>query len=58
VLSTCPAGAAGLLRTAECALQIMGKAEDRQVDGARLALSAEGGGRMGTDVLIYGAKKP
>ena len=38
VLSSNPIGASGLLRFAESALQVMGKAGAHQVDGARVAL--------------------
>ena len=45
VLSSNPIGASGLLRFAEAALQVMGKAGAHQVDGARTALGhAYGGG--------------
>ena len=45
VLSSNPIGASGLLRFAEAALQVMGKAGEHQVDGARTALGhAYGGG--------------
>ena len=45
VLSSNPIGASGLLRFAEAALQVMGKAGDHQVPGAAVALGhAYGGG--------------
>ncbi len=45
VLSSNPIGASGLLRFAESAMQVMGKAGDHQVAGARTALGhAYGGG--------------
>jgi acetyl-CoA C-acetyltransferase len=45
VLSSNPIGASGLLRFAESALQVMGKAGEHQVPGARTALGhAYGGG--------------
>ncbi|HEY7920300.1 MAG TPA: thiolase domain-containing protein [Streptosporangiaceae bacterium] len=45
VLSSNPIGASGLLRFAEAALQVMGKAGAHQVDGAQTALGhAYGGG--------------
>lgn len=45
VLSSNPIGASGLLRFAESALQVMGKAGEHQVDGAAVALGhAYGGG--------------
>jgi acetyl-CoA C-acetyltransferase len=45
VLSSNPIGASGLLRFAEAAMQVMGRAGQHQVDGARKALGhAYGGG--------------
>ncbi|MEW5723147.1 MAG: thiolase domain-containing protein [Thermodesulfobacteriota bacterium] len=44
VLCTNPIGATGLIRTAEAALQVMGRAGDHQVGGARLALAHAMGG--------------
>jgi acetyl-CoA C-acetyltransferase len=45
VLSSNPIGASGLLRFAESAMQVMGKADEHQVAGARTALGhAYGGG--------------
>jgi acetyl-CoA C-acetyltransferase len=45
VLCSNPIGASGMLRFAEAALQVMGKAGDHQVPGARVALGhAYGGG--------------
>jgi acetyl-CoA C-acetyltransferase len=45
VLSSNPIGASGLLRFAESAMQVMGKAGEHQVTGARTALGhAYGGG--------------
>ena len=45
VLCSNPIGASGLLRFAEAALQVMGRAGEHQVDGARTALGhAYGGG--------------
>jgi acetyl-CoA C-acetyltransferase len=45
VLSSNPIGASGLLRFAESAMQVMGKAGEHQVEGARTALGhAYGGG--------------
>jgi acetyl-CoA C-acetyltransferase len=39
-----PVSAAGLVRIAECAAQVMGAADERQVDGARWALATSQGG--------------
>jgi acetyl-CoA C-acetyltransferase len=58
VLSSNPIGATGLQRVAECALQIMGRAEERQVDGARRALATGFGGCFWSDVMAIGADKP
>lgn len=58
VLSTNCIGATGLLRVGEAAIQIMGKADKRQVDGAQLAMVTGFGGCFWSDVLILGAKKP
>ena len=58
VLSTDCIGATGLLRVVEAALQIMGKADERQVEGARLAMGTGFGGCFWADVLIFGAEKP
>src|SRR5487761_1860282 len=45
VLSTNPIGASGMIRFAEAAMQVRGKAGAHQVDGARVALGhAYGGG--------------
>lgn len=46
VLCTNPIGAAGLIRVAEAALQVTGKAGEHQVEGAKLALSHAMGGVM------------
>ncbi len=58
VLSTNPVGATALIRVAEAALQIMGKAGRRQVDGARTALATGYGGNAWTDVIILSREKP
>jgi acetyl-CoA C-acetyltransferase len=39
-----PVGATALIRLAECALQVRGRAEDRQVPGTRLAVATGQGG--------------
>ncbi len=47
VLCSNPIGASGMIRFAEAAIQVMGKAGDHQVDGARKALGhADGGGAL------------
>lgn len=58
VLSTNPIGATGLIRAAECAQQLMGRAGAHQVPGARVALSTGFGGCFWSDLLIYGNTKP
>lgn len=58
VLSTNAIGATGLQRTAEAALQIMGLAEKRQVNGAKKALVSGYGGCGWSDLLALGANKP
>jgi acetyl-CoA C-acetyltransferase len=58
VLSSNPIGATGLQRTAEAALQIMGKADKRQVPDAKLALISGFGGCFWSDLMILGADKP
>lgn len=59
VLSTNPIGASGMLRMAEAALQIMGKAGARQVDGARTALGhAVGGTNTYHACMVFSKEKP
>lgn len=53
-----PIGATGLIRTAEAALQVMGKAGDHQVPGAKLAFShAMGGVDQFNGVMIVGSER-
>ena len=55
VLCTNPIGATGLIRVAEAALQVTGKAEARQIPGARLALAhAMGGIDQFNGIMILG----
>jgi acetyl-CoA C-acetyltransferase len=55
VLSSNPIGASGLLRFAEAALQVMGKAGAHQVPGARTALGhAYGGGSQFFSMWVVG----
>jgi len=57
VLCTNPIGAAGLIRVAEAALQVTGKAGEHQVEGAKLALShAMGGAQQFNGVTIIGSE--
>ncbi|QKT08497.1 thiolase domain-containing protein [Gordonia sp. X0973] len=59
VLSSNPIGASGMIRCAEAAIQIMGKAGDHQVDGARKAFGhAYGGGSQYFSMWLLGADKP
>lgn len=58
VLATNPVGATALIRVAEAALQVMGEAGERQVEGARRALATGYGGNAWSDLLILGAEKP
>lgn len=57
VLCTNPIGATGLIRVGEAALQVMGKAGDHQIPGAKLALAhAMGGVDQFNGVLIVGSE--
>jgi acetyl-CoA C-acetyltransferase len=58
VLSSNPIGASGLLRFAEAALQVMGKAGAHQVDGARTALGHAYGGGSQYFSMWVGASTP
>ncbi|WP_407646239.1 thiolase domain-containing protein [Gordonia iterans] len=59
VLSSNPIGASGMIRCAEAAIQVMGKAGDHQVDGARKALGhAYGGGSQYFSMWLVGADRP
>jgi acetyl-CoA C-acetyltransferase len=58
VIACNPIGATGLIRCAEAALQVMGKAEARQVPDVKLAVSTGFGGCMWTDMLLHGKNKP
>ncbi len=59
VLSSNPIGASGMLRFSEAAKQVMGRAGDYQVDGARLALGhAYGGGSQYFSMWLVGSEKP
>ena len=59
VLSSNPIGASGMLRYAEAAMQVMGRAGEHQVDGARTALGhAYGGGSQYFSMWVVGADKP
>ena len=59
VLSSNPIGASGLILFAEAAIQVMGKAGDHQVPGARKALGhAYGGGSQYYSMWVVGRDKP
>ncbi|MBB1153574.1 thiolase domain-containing protein [Amycolatopsis dendrobii] len=59
VLSSNPIGASGMLRFSESAKQVMGRAGDYQVDGARVALGhAYGGGSQYFSMWVVGSEKP
>ncbi|RBM16439.1 thiolase domain-containing protein [Prauserella sp. PE36] len=59
VLSSNPIGASGMLRFSEAAKQVMGRAGDYQVDGARTALGhAYGGGSQYFSMWVVGSAKP
>ncbi|MFI9406121.1 thiolase domain-containing protein [Nocardia sp. NPDC052316] len=58
VLSSNPIGASGLIRFAEAAKQVMGRAGDYQVEGARKAFGhAYGGGSQYFSMWVVGADK-
>ena len=58
VLSTNPIGATAMIRVAEAAIQIMGKAGERQVPDVRTAVSTGFGGSWWSDVMILSRSKP
>jgi acetyl-CoA C-acetyltransferase len=59
VLSSNPIGASGMIRFAEAALQVRGRAGEHQVEGARVALGhAYGGGSQFFAMWAVGAAKP
>ncbi|MBI5604112.1 MAG: thiolase family protein [Deltaproteobacteria bacterium] len=58
VMSTNCIGATALLRTAEAALQIMGKGDKRQVPDVKTALATGFGGCWWSDAIIMSSKKP
>lgn len=58
VLSTNPIGATGLIRCAEIAHQIQGKAGARQVPGVRLGLATGFGGCWWSDLVLFSRDKP
>jgi acetyl-CoA C-acetyltransferase len=58
VIACNPIGATGLIRCAEAAMQVMGKADACQVPDVNFAVSTGFGGCMWTDMLLHGKKKP
>jgi len=59
VLSSNPIGASGMLRFAEAAMQVMGRAGEHQVSDARTALGhAYGGGSQFFAMWVVGSEKP
>ena len=56
VVSTNPIGATALIRVAEAALQIQGRADKRQVDGVRRALATGFGGSYWNEVFVLSGK--
>jgi acetyl-CoA C-acetyltransferase len=59
VLSSNPIGASGMIRFAEAAMQVMGKAGAHQVDGVRKAVGhAYGGGSQFFSMWVVGAEQP
>ncbi|MBI5583832.1 MAG: thiolase family protein [Deltaproteobacteria bacterium] len=58
VMSTNCIGATALLRTAEAALQIMGKGDKRQVPEVKTALATGFGGCWWSDAIIMSSEKP
>lgn len=59
VLCTNPIGASGMLRFSEAAKQVMGRAGEYQVDGARTALGhAYGGGSQYFSMWLVDSRKP
>ena len=59
VLSSNPIGASGMLRFGEAAMQVMGRAGEHQVDGARIAVGhAYGGGSQFFSMWLVSDQKP
>ncbi len=59
VLSSNPIGASGLIRFAEAAKQVMGRAGDYQVENARKAFGhAYGGGSQYFSMWVVGSERP
>ena len=58
VIACNPIGATGLIRCAEIALQVTGKADKRQVPDVNLAISTGFGGCFWSDIIVHGKNKP
>ncbi len=58
VMSTNCIGATALLRTAEAAIQIMGKGDKRQVPDVKTAMATGFGGCWWSDAIIMSSEKP
>ncbi|HZC73071.1 MAG TPA: thiolase domain-containing protein [Jatrophihabitans sp.] len=59
VLSSNPIGASGMIRFAEAAMQVMGRAGEHQVEGVRKAVGhAYGGGSQFFSMWVVGSEKP
>jgi len=58
VIGCNPIGATGLIRVAEIALQVTGKAEARQVPDVTMAISTGFGGPFWSDIILHSTKKP
>lgn len=58
VIACNPIGATGLIRCAEVALQVMGRAGARQVPDVTRGVSTGFGGCYWTDILLHGKRKP
>ncbi|HOB87214.1 MAG TPA: thiolase family protein, partial [Bacillota bacterium] len=56
VICTNCIGATGLLRIGEAALQVMGRAEGRQVPNVNLALATGFGGAFWSDMMLLGRR--
>ncbi len=58
VIACNPIGATGLIRCAEIALQVTGKADKRQVPDVNIGISTGFGGSFWSDIIIHGKNKP
>ncbi len=57
VLSSNPVGASGVIRVAEAAMQLLGRAGEHQVEGARTALATGYGVYAWADVIVLGTEE-